>query len=767
MILSKRAYLYLLVASLAALLLMANVAPGAAQETQPAVPGMIVGTGTHFSVTDSDYLNVSVDSTSEINLLLNSDPAIIVMRIEAASGATWTEITLGGLAPNTTYWKYTDLGQDPVQFIADASGNYTFALDLSEARDVVVQPGKSTITIDETGGGCTSPVGAWSAVIKTCTLTQDVNDAILVWGTGVTLDGAGHQVNLPPWGYVRVSGPFNTIKNLTISGQGYTDPLSGYIPINGYGVLLYEASHATVTNVTVSNTYYGIWIYDDWGSTIKDNTFSGVARGATARYAYHNTFSDNTFSSFSADYDYSGIEVTFSSGNTFMSNTISGFENGLYLYGGYLNCGSIGQYCSRDNKVYHNNFIDNHPQQILVYDPTLNSGNIFNLAAPDGGNYFDDFDEPVEGCSDGNGDRFCDSAYNFEGGADQLPWTMAGGWANQPPTADAGGPYSGDEGSTIALSGTSASDPDSDSLIYNWNVSSPLCSFDDASALDPGLTCVDSGTFVVTLTVSDGTASATDDTMVMVNNVAPAIESITVPVEPVNINQQPVSALATFSDQAGSNDAPFTCTVDYGDGTEPQTGTVSGTTCTGSSYSYAVAGVYQITVTVTDKDGASDRATAVDYIVIYNPAGGFVTGSGWIYSQSSWCQLDDVCAGAEGRASFGFVSEYKKGASRPSGITEFNFTAGGLNFHSDRYDWLVVTQGGTNAQYKGEGTVNRALAPSGTRYKFMLWAKVNDPTYGDTFRIRIWYEDNGAEIDVYDNGFDQVIEGGKIQIHES
>jgi hypothetical protein len=48
----------------------------------------------------------------------------------------------------------------------------------------------------------------------------------------------------------------------------------------------------------------------------------------------------------------------------------------------------------------------------------------------------------------------------------------------------------------------------------------------------------------------------------------------------------------------------------------------------------------------------------------------------------------------------------------------------------------------------------------------MLWAKDDDPGYGDTFRIRIWEEDNvGNETDVYDNGFDQAIGGGSIVVH--
>jgi hypothetical protein len=110
-----------------------------------------------------------------------------------------------------------------------------------------------------------------------------------------------------------------------------------------------------------------------------------------------------------------------------------------------------------------------------------------------------------------------------------------------------------------------------------------------------------------------------------------------------------------------------------------------------------------------------------------------------------------------GKATFGFVSKYKKGADVPSGNTEFQFKAADLNFHSSNYEWLVVNQGGTNAQFKGSGTING----SGD-YKFMLWAGDNDP---DTFRIKIWEEYDGSETVIYDNGFEQEIGGGSIVVH--
>ena len=112
----------------------------------------------------------------------------------------------------------------------------------------------------------------------------------------------------------------------------------------------------------------------------------------------------------------------------------------------------------------------------------------------------------------------------------------------------------------------------------------------------------------------------------------------------------------------------------------------------------------------------------------------------------------------EGKATFGFVSKYRRGATVPDGNTEFKFVAGGLNFSSTSYQWLVVNQGGTNAQFKGVGTINGA-----GEYEFMLWAGDGSQ---DTFRIKIWYEDGGNEVVVYDNGTDQAIGGGSIVVHK-
>ena len=143
------------------------------------------------------------------------------------------------------------------------------------------------------------------------------------------------------------------------------------------------------------------------------------------------------------------------------------------------------------------------------------------------------------------------------------------------------------------------------------------------------------------------------------------------------------------------------------------------------SHVYTTIGVYKITLIVTDKDGGLG-SSIFQYVVVYDPNGGFVTGGGWINSQEGVYYPNPTLTG---KATFGFVASYKKGASVPDGDTGFKFKDGDLNFQSVSYQWLVVNQNYTNAQFKGYGTINGA-----GNYGFMLWATDGSP---DTFRIKI------------------------------
>lgn len=181
-----------------------------------------------------------------------------------------------------------------------------------------------------------------------------------------------------------------------------------------------------------------------------------------------------------------------------------------------------------------------------------------------------------------------------------------------------------------------------------------------------------------------------------------------------------------------------------------------------ATISFTEPGVHDICISGTDATGNTGQAECF-CLAVYDPDRGFVTGGGWIMSLEG-AYADDPSL--TGKAIFGFVSKYKKGATVPTGNTQFQFKAGNLNFHSDSYEWLVVNQDDTNAQYKGAGTINGDMAPNNEAYKLMIWAKDLDPYDNDTFRIKIWWEDgNDDEILVYDNGFDQAIGGGNSNIH--
>jgi hypothetical protein len=248
-------------------------------------------------------------------------------------------------------------------------------------------------------------------------------------------------------------------------------------------------------------------------------------------------------------------------------------------------------------------------------------------------------------------------------------------------------------------------------------------------------------------------------------NQPPEVLQINLPVEPVAIDAQPASISAEFTDPDGPDDDPFTCSVDFGDGTADEIGTVSGFSCN-ASHTYTTPGVYTVEVTVTDEHGASDSLTAADYLVIYDPSEGFVTGGGWINSPEGAYIQDPSLSG---KASFGFVSKYKKGQTAPAGNTEFNFNTADLRFKSDSYDWLVIA--GAKAMFKGIGTINGE-----GEYGFMLSAIDAEETPSadlDLFRIKIWDWNTGYL--VYDNNVESsdsyadpatALSGGNIKVHK-
>jgi YVTN family beta-propeller protein len=331
---------------------------------------------------------------------------------------------------------------------------------------------------------------------------------------------------------------------------------------------------------------------------------------------------------------------------------------------------------------------------------------------------------------------------------------------NDPPVVNIGDPYIGQEGIGIPLDKAIVADPNNDTLIYSWTIDSPNCSFSDPYILHPILLCKNDGNFRASLTVSDDVNDAVTSTgNIIVSNLPPDNCSIEAPLYPVLTNTE-ISSTVSFTDPGVLDE--HSVLWDWGDTTTIFGNVVenSGSGYSTNSHTYTIPGVYTILATVADNNGGS-CSSMFQYVVSYDPTGGYVTGGGVFDSLPGAYKVDH---NINGRANFGFVSKYEKNQSIPTGNTQFKFRAGSLDFNSTTYDWLVVNQQSLNAQFKGSGLINGNSAPNNQEYIFMVWATDQQI---DTFRIKIWWEDIlGNENIVYDNGFNQPIQGGNIVVHK-
>lgn len=183
--------------------------------------------------------------------------------------------------------------------------------------------------------------------------------------------------------------------------------------------------------------------------------------------------------------------------------------------------------------------------------------------------------------------------------------TRPGTTINQAPIARPGGPYSALVGASIAMNGSTSSDPDGSVASFSWN-------FGDGSTstlATPSKSYATAGTFTVTLTVTDN-AGATHSATTTATISSPANQP------PFARAGGPYSATAgtAISLNGTTSSDPDGTIVSYawnfGDGTNGSGATPSKT--------YAAAGSYTATLTVTDNSGATASSTAS--VIISAPA---------------------------------------------------------------------------------------------------------------------------------------------------
>ncbi|OGY59615.1 MAG: hypothetical protein A3B23_00650 [Candidatus Colwellbacteria bacterium RIFCSPLOWO2_01_FULL_48_10] len=259
---------------------------------------------------------------------------MILIHIKPSVTAISSQITIGNLEPNTTYWWHQDTHRSSTPFTTDSTGAYTYAQDLTSRHLVFIKPEPSTkyITDNATGGDCTT-IGTWNNSTKTCTLTTNLTETVEIENDGITLDGDGHSI----------------VKSGTMIG---------------YGVYVNNRSNVTIKNFSnISNFNYGISFVYSSDSNVINNTTSDSYTGIRIYSGSNNTLSNNTSSSNSIGIEFGASNGTVS-GNTTNSNTqygllIGGSNNNIDSNVSNLNGVGISLYLSTQNALTNNHASNN------------------------------------------------------------------------------------------------------------------------------------------------------------------------------------------------------------------------------------------------------------------------------------------------------------------------------------------------------------------------------------------------------------------------
>ena len=326
---------------------------------------------------------------------------------------------------------------------------------------------------------------------------------------------------------------------------------------------------------------------------------------------------------------------------------------------------------------------------------------------------------------------------------------------NADPVASVGGSYVGEEGSAVALA-LSGTDSDGDALTFSWDLGDGTTG---SGAVPPANhVYADNGTYVIMLAVDDGRGGAdTARTTATISNVAPSLAAFSIPATPMGLTPGGITVPVSSSFTDPGTVDTHTASLDCGSGVTAQSEVVG--EMASSACSFSSAGVYSIRLTVRDKDGGSDTKLSSAPIVVFDPAGGRLTGGGWVASPAGAVAFAPTAAG---KLTFSLNARYEPGSSIPTGKAELNLTVGKLEFRSTSLDWLVATE--ASAQLQGRGTVN-----GNGDYAFSVVAMDGQST--GAVRIRIWHRTSGTLL--YDSRpgapLDETgvttLGGGSIQLH--
>ncbi len=403
----------------------------------------------------------------------------------------------------------------------------------------------------------------------------------VVTGNAETATGGGFYIELNHGALI--------LKDNTITGNSAHTGAGGYISLSDGTVLL-------VNNAIVDNSS----AYGSGGIAIN---ISGDEAGATI---INNTISNNSAVIFG------GLQLgtSSSSGNY----TINLYNNIIWDNIALANLGSdLGVVSAPDDlNIYYNDFDQSSTATYINPSILIDPSNMDNTDPL----FVDSFsgDYNLQNHSD-----CIDSGYNGapeltakdrDGNAriigdivDMGAYESPSGGSNNPPVADAGGPYSADQDQQITLNGSGSGDVDGIIVLYEWDIDNDGTYDYSSISTEQNHTYGQLATYTIKLRVTDNDG-ATDEvtTTAIITDSLPAADftgSPTSGAAPLTVN---------FINNSTGFDQPLTYEWDF-----ENDGNID-SNLENPSHTYPVAGIYTVKLTAFDSDSDSNSLTITSYI---------------------------------------------------------------------------------------------------------------------------------------------------------
>jgi parallel beta-helix repeat protein len=398
---------------------------------------------------------------------------------------------------------------------------------------------------------------------------------------------------------------------------------------NGQGLLLAFTTNSTIENVTTTNNAVGIQVLRSDGNTITSNTATNNEYGISVYYASFNNITKNTITHNGAGVSI-GIHVPAPgwrlighipcenntiSGNIISNNTGSYWEGGIVLAGRGTKYNDISRntilgnyqgvlilYSASDNRICHNNFIDNEKQ---VYFDEGVAKNIWDDGYPSGGNYWSDYagvdlySGPYQ--NETGSDGIGDTPYNIDANnVDHYP--LMNPFGSPPPPTYA---------LTITVTVGGTTDPAPGTYGYTANSQVQVTAIPEANYLF-GYWELDS--------VNVGSASPYTVLMDKDHTLKAFFELIPPPLS-ASINPLSASIMVgqsvTFTSTVSGGYAPYTYQW-YLNGAS-----VSGATSSGWTFAPTASGIYYVYLKVIDAKGNTTQSETARITAATVPVGGY------------------------------------------------------------------------------------------------------------------------------------------------